>query len=270
MTLLVIPITVSSCRTSKSEDIPILESVFELAHISEVVVNFPSGVISLYPSQDSQISSYAKLANPENLQIKQEATVLTFELEKGNRQDELELYIPDGVSLQINTYSANISADSFSGEISIRSTSGNISLDSFDGQINLWAGRGNISVLNGTGDLVLFGEHGNLSVEDFNGSVSMTTIMGTINYTATNVDKPSVHLESDHGAVKVLLTSQIGSKIEVVTTSGFITCTGAGLSQTVDGCIGTIGNGDGEISVRTVSGKVDLSVIESREGIQND
>lgn len=270
MTLLVIPITLSSCRTPKSEDIPILESAFELAQISEVVVNFPSGTISIYPSQDPQISSYAKLANPENLQIKQKTSVLTFELEKGDRQDELELYIPDGVSLQINTYSADISANGLAGEISIRSTSGNITLDSFDGQINLWAGRGNISVLNGTGELVLFGEHGNLSVEDFNGSVSMTTIMGTINYTATNVDKPSTHLESDHGAVKVLLTDQIGAKIEVVTTSGFITCSGVGLSQTVDGCTGTIGNGDGEISIRTVSGKVDLSIIEFREETQND
>jgi hypothetical protein len=121
-----------------------------------------------------------------------------------------------------------------------------------------------VAVLHGGGELVVIGEHGVLSVDEFDGNLLMTTIMGTINYLAAAGAHGTVSLESDHGPVEVLLPESANLDIWVNTTSGYVTCLGPKLDQTVDGCVGVIGQGMGELVVRTVSGRVDLKVL-SRE-----
>jgi hypothetical protein len=98
----------------------------------------------------------------------------------------------------------------------------------------------------------------------------MTTIMGTIKYSGVENAAGIVKLESDHGPVEARMPENAHFDIQVRTTSGYVTCLGTGLAQTVAGCEGVIGDGTGELDIRTVSGRVDLKVISTRPEGQND
>jgi len=196
--------------------------------------------------------------------------LLSIALEKAGSQDEIILRVPDGMTLNIQTFQGDVELKNLRGTVQVRSTAGRIDFQSFTGKALLWAGRGDIHVADGQGEIVLFGEHGSLSTEGFEGSLSMTTIMGALNYADPGDAHNFVQLESDHGPVEVFLARNTNSKVAVSTTSGLVTCTGEGFSKTYNGCSGIIGAGEGEITIRTVSGRVDLKVVDLKEGAQDD
>jgi len=263
--ILLILLIAVGCRPFGKVEVFTVDKVFETGKFSQMVVEIPNGRVSIFQSEDSRISLLAKLANPENLIISQAEPVLSISLDKGKDQDEITLYIPAEMVIKVSTFSADITIEAVKGLANVRSTAGDISLASFSGQAQLWAGRGNVAVTNGQGELNLIGEHGTLLVDGFSGMVSMTTIMGAITYSAADNDLPTVQLESDHGPIKAFLPVNSRSNIKVTTTSGIVTCIGEGIIQINNGCEREVENGEGDVTVRTVSGRVDLRVTNHSE-----
>jgi len=100
-----------------------------------------------------------------------------------------------------------------------------------------------------------------LTAEKFSGSVSMTTIMGKIQFLGSDQKAGPIHLETDHGPVQAAIPKSPSYQIKVSTTSGEVTCTSSNLVKTPNGCEGIIGEGEKEFNIRTVSGRVDLILI---------
>ena len=90
----------------------------------------------------------------------------------------------------------------------------------------------------------------------------MSTIMGTLVYEGEAGTAGEVKLETDHGPVEVYLPADASMDVEVRTTSGDVACMAGELRQTYDGCEGSLGGGAGSLTVRTVSGRVDIRMIE--------
>lgn len=261
--LLLILLICVGCRPLGIVEVQSAEKVFKPGEFSEISVEISSGRVSIVHSDEPQIYLLTNLAEPENLIITQSEPVLSISLEKGKDQDEIILHIPDEMAIKVSTFSADVSLEAVTGIATIRSTAGDIRLESFSGQAQLWAGRGNVAVTNGQGELDLIGEHGALVVDGFNGKVSMTTIMGAINFFALENDLPNVQLESDHGPVKAFLPKNSRSNIKVTTTSGIVTCIGEGIIPINNGCERKVENGAGDVMIRTVSGRVDLRVTDN-------
>jgi DUF4097 and DUF4098 domain-containing protein YvlB len=241
----------------------IFERQYTAEEISEINVDLQAGQINLVGGDSTEIILNASLANLDSIIEEHQDTILNLTFPESEIGDVITFQVPLGVVLNINTFSAGVTVIDFFGQVDISSVAGDVVLDAFTGDALLWAGRGDVDILYGQGDVVVIGEHGTLSVSGFDGDVSMTTIMGTLKFLGAESANGSAFLESDHGPVEVLLPETANFDIQVNTTSGYVTCLGSELSQTVSGCEGIIGEGTESLAVRTVSGRVDLKVISA-------
>jgi DUF4097 and DUF4098 domain-containing protein YvlB len=236
---------------------------FESQEIAEVVVEMQEGLVQVVGSMEQELIIDTNLIDPNTSIISKIDKQLVVSVSNSAPEDEIMLMLPAELGLQVRTFGADVKLDRVQSQIEVRTYSGDIEVTAFSGQALLWAGRGNIEVREGTGALVLIGEYGVLSADRFVGQVSMSTIMGTLRYLGVEAASNPVQLETDHGPVEVGLPESANYHVQVRTTSGYVTCIGNGMTLTVNGCEGIIGDGREEFKVRTVSGRVDLRVISN-------
>ncbi len=171
---------------------------------------------------------------------------------------ELEVQVPPGASLRIETFVADVELQGLAGAIEVSSTAGRIMAIDLVGSARLSSARGDVLASGGTGEIRLLGEHGVLSFNSVHGSLSASTIMGTIRYMGAPGAGDSIRLETDHGPVEVGLRPAASVDVQVASNSGYVTCPLPGFSQAATACSGRLADGLGSLSVRTVSGNVAL------------
>ncbi len=158
----------------------------------------------------------------------------------------------------IEAFDGLIELDSLDGRVEVDSASADIQAIDLHGVAWLRTGRGDTTVQASSGDIRLIGEHGVLSIQNSSGNIAATTIMGTVRFTGRLGAADTVNLETDHGPVEVYLEAGSSAVVRVASTSGRIVCTVPGLSGSMEACSGTLGEAEGVLAIRTVSGAVAL------------
>lgn len=259
-----------ACNSQQRDPTHSIEHQFPITESFEVVIDMQAGKLVVFEYNEDTLKIEAVLGNPDVLSISQDNDGLFIDLDEAVESDSIVLHIPQNVNVHINTFAADVFVQGALEQLEIRSIAGDIELRAFSGTATLWAGRGAIEVSKGVGDLVVIGEHGVLTVDSFDGSVSMSTIMGTIQYTAPAFANHNVHLETDHGPVRAWLPGNVDLDVIVKTTSGYVTCTGKAFRQTANGCTGLFNAALETLSVRTVSGRVELWEVSNPQDAQNE
>ena len=224
-----------------------------------VIIEIPSGALLLTNGEASQVTLSSELS------ISQEAQITTSSDPESLHlliQDQgaapLTLFVPPEASVHIKTFDAELSVQDFEGSLRIDSTAGDSHLQDCHGQVVVVANRGDASFQSCQGELTLFGNYGYLSLEDVSGTISASTIMGTIHYAGRVARTDQVHLETDHGPVEVWLDTNSDVSVTVSTTIGVVDCVLPGLQPAGAGCAGILGSNGGILEVRSVSGEVDV------------
>ncbi len=183
-------------------------------------------------------------------------------------------------TIDVETASGDVAATGTAGALSIDTGSGDVTLSGHDGSLSIDTGSGNIvlssiegdelSVDTGSGDVHVDGLTADaLSVDTGSGnvivsgaavkSVEIDTGSGDIRIGLT-VDVDHLSVDTGSGDVEVSAPKSLGASVEIETSSGDIT-TEFPLQVTRkgrDGLVGTIGDGQGRISIDTASGDVVL------------
>lgn len=225
------------------------------------------GTINVQGSADTFLTIAGTLQVPDRTDLAIEDTGSTFSLVASlplssapnprNSAIILNMTVPDGVTLVIESDQADVNLSGASGSVRVNSVAGNIGAEGLSGEFYLRTGRGDLQVTGVSGELRAVSEHGAVSIRDASGSVSSNNIMGSIHFTGTPGEGDRVHLETDHGAVELDLGQGSSLQVTVNSTSGNVTCP-PGIPQTVWGCTGTLNAGSGWLDVRTVSGPVTI------------
>ncbi len=257
---LLIALVLAGCASCSAALPTASEQRFPAQDLQTISIELKAGDLSLFPAAGQEVVISASMSDPAALAAAQTNSLLTLALPASQAGDALTVQVPAGIDLTIQTFSADIHISGLGGNLEVRSTAGDITLEDFSGQALVWAGRGAVSLQGGAGAAAIIGEHGALSVSEFAGDVSMTTIMGSITYHAPQNAQGIVSLEADHGSIQAALPDSADLAIQASTTSGNVICLGAALSDTVDGCQGALGNGTGQLTIRTVSGKIQLQI----------
>ena len=269
LTLWIISILLSSCLYQPLAGEVSTESIFPAEDISIIQIELGQGDIFLELSENNEITISDNIQRKNKPTISISEGIMLVELDNSLREDLLRLTIPESLELILETYQANVELLEISGKATIKSTAGNIRLSGFTGEAQLRTGRGNITVEGGQGKLILIGEHGLLTVRGFHGPVSISTIMGGIDFTAPPRTEGEIHLESDHAPVTARLPEDSDYRIEIKSSGGQVYCTGASLIRTTAGCSAETGSGRDSFEIRTVSGKI-IFMIDPNPGNQND
>lgn len=260
-----VTLILSACtQIFRSEHYQIQEEI-SIAGLDSVSVDIDTGQVIVLNGPDGGVKLVGSSIKTEPLVVERNEGILEISSRSGDVVDTLTVFLPIGVSFKISTFSASLEIQGSYENIEVRSTAGEVWVHNFDGDAVIWAGRGDVQVQGGKGSLVIISEHGDQYVEAFTGKVSMTSIMGDLHYSAIENDENEINIEVDHGSVTVNLPSSVGQRVNITSTSGNVNCVGGELANTVSGCEGILGSGVGNLEVRTVSGDVDLWVINSVE-----
>ncbi|HMU60608.1 MAG TPA: DUF4097 family beta strand repeat-containing protein [Gemmatimonadales bacterium] len=183
-------------------------------------------------------------------------------------------------SINVQTASGDVAATGTAGSLSIDTGSGDVTLAGHDGGLSVDTGSGDITLSNiKTGDLSLDTGSGDVRVDGVTASaLSVDTGSGDVTVTAAAVgnvevdtgsgdirigltgDVRELSVDSGSGDVEVSAPKSLGATVEIETSSGDIT-TEFPLQVTRkgrDGLRGTIGDGQGRITIDTASGDVTL------------
>jgi hypothetical protein len=236
-----------------------------------VLLQVNTGEVVIRPAAASEIGISGRLAAPDRTLYNLSTSLDQVHLQVEYRRQfltrspdpaiSLAIEIPDGISLRVETFDANVTLLDLQGNIAVDSVSGDILAENVGGVVSLRSGRGNIQALRTSGEVRVLGEHGLLTLEDPKGDLGASTIMGTIQYAGEPGPGDVVRLETDHGPVRLEISRSASFSLNAVTNSGNMACMLSGLASSSRSCRGAIGDRQGQITVRTVSGDITVQAL---------
>jgi DUF4097 and DUF4098 domain-containing protein YvlB len=201
-----------------------------------------------------------------------------------NREDygaDLELTIPEGASVRIETVSASVDVKGVQGDVEVESVSGGIDLAGIRGG-DVESVSGGITVRGFQGDLAASAVSGKVRVEGGDGALELSSVSGSIEVEATKLDGLEMEtvsgslladfdpvgdghygFESVSGSIDLVLSPSLDARIEVEVFSGRIVTEFDGDHDEAEygpgaWFHGQYGDGSAEILIENHSGSVEL------------
>ncbi|MCW5946869.1 MAG: DUF4097 family beta strand repeat protein [Fimbriimonadales bacterium] len=196
--------------------------------------------------------------------------------------EDLELYLPEGVSLDVRAECGDIDIDGTKGPIRITTIKGDISVKEVAGSVEINSASADVSLAKV--------ENGSVEIEVKQGDISLANVAGTIKIRSASGDVKgkeisgrSLSVETVDGEVDIDFSEALDGALSIRTVSGDVLIDLAGGSncrvalsslsgsarcdfeledekRTKERITGRIGNGDGTLDVSTVKGQVSLSL----------
>jgi DUF4097 and DUF4098 domain-containing protein YvlB len=229
-----------------------------------LLIVIDSGLINIKQSNDNMIklSGMAPIAQCSISTISEDSSLTLQIPEECSTESVYLVEIPPGKAIRVNSNRSNVNIAGYQGDVTIHSTSGNIEAKNMTGKIVLRSGRGNVKAVDCKGEIRVLGEHGVLTMKDIHGLVTSSTIMGTINFSGSPLPGDRINLEVDHGPIVVNLGGKSNLSYFAYSASGEVHCSVPGTEYLSRACRGSLGNGAGELTIRSVSGKINVSILQ--------
>ena len=256
---------ISGCGLSPAHQPQQIEREIPLAGVGSLAVDLERGHLVITGMDRENLKIVSSATNQPSRTLSTDQNELKLVFETSTRDQVIQLFLPDDLALSVETFSAQIEIFRFTGSLEIHSAAGDIRCQEGRGDVLLRSGRGDVRVVGGEGALTVLGQHGIINVDQFIGSASLSTIMGKIDYHAPVVTSGPVHLETDHGAVDVVIPDTSSYRVEAASTSGVLQCVGSQLESTLSGCEGSYSSGEFPLQVRTVSGRIYIQEISGSQ-----
>ncbi|MDA0681349.1 MAG: DUF4097 family beta strand repeat-containing protein [Proteobacteria bacterium] len=198
---------------------------------------------------------------------------------------DLEISVPVGSSLQVNTVSADIDIEDVRGEQRLESVSGDIATTVFGSEVEAESVSGDIEVKGDnqvanasfhsvSGDIVVENLSGDLRAETVNGEINVIngsfkrisgdTVNGEILFRVGLQNEGRMDIETINGAVDVEFDGEVSARFDIETFNGAIrNCFGPESVRTSKYSPGrelsfAEGGGSGRVTISTLNGSVTI------------
>ena len=143
---------------------------------------------------------------------------------------------------------------------SLQTTNGAIRVEDAKGRIAAATSNGTINVAAFDGAAMLQTTNGTIAVRGSRGTFDVATTNGAILLDAELTSGARHRMETTNGSVTVHLRGAPSLRVDARTTNGAIEASAAlvAVQRTSNGLVGTIGTGEGALSVRTTNGKITI------------
>jgi DUF4097 and DUF4098 domain-containing protein YvlB len=195
---------------------------------------------------------------------------------------DLEIHVPAGSRVEIESFSANISVVDVTGSVSAETVNGSITVSGSAKEVSAQTVQGAIEVTGPIARLQVEGVNGPVTVKGATGSVEANTVNGRLSVSGSSFERleleavsgpivfdgslgadAELEAQTVSGSVELLLPASVSAQVSISTLSGSIQSDfGTGSSQARRGRRAeselTLGDGDGRISIESLSGTVTL------------
>lgn len=220
----------------------LLDTVVAFDARGAVTVSCPGGEVIVTSSDRNEIRVRART---KNAAIRFTSSRSRASLEpaagRGCSDGRFEVVVPTGSRVSANTWSGSISirgvggdidAHAHSGDIDVRDAGGRIEAESLSGDLSVTSVSGDVSLQTVSGDISLTGARGAVEVESVSGDadlreVSATevrahTTSGDVTFTGRIVGAGRYEFSTHSGEVRLHLPADVGAQLSVSTFSGGI------------------------------------------------
>jgi len=266
--LLLLILILSACAPLPTQYIQLESRSIDTGGKQSVLMQIDYGEVTILESADTKLYIEGQVLFDDQL----EYTVDSSEKEIRtkifvNRDNAAKVplrvivHVPPQMQVTVETKNASVNAESYQGDLEVASVAGTINVKHGEGTIKLRSNRGNITASDSIGQIGIVGNYGTLAAHNVGGDVSVSTIMGNISFNGAIKEGDTVVLETDHGPVSVSLSGKSSMVLKVTSASGDVACMLPEIASTPRTCDGKFGSGGGILSIRTVSGAVDIQLL---------
>jgi DUF4097 and DUF4098 domain-containing protein YvlB len=196
---------------------------------------------------------------------------------------DLEIHVPTGSRVEINSFSANISVSDVTGAVTAETVSGSISVSGPAREVSAHTVQGAIDIDGAIPSLQIEAVNGSVTVKGARGAVEANTVNGRLSVAGSAFDRVELEAvsgpiffdgslrgdadlsaQSVSGTVELALPASVSAEVSLSTFSGDVQ-SDFGQVASPRGRHGrhaesefTLGGGDARISVETLSGTITL------------
>ncbi len=196
---------------------------------------------------------------------------------------DLEIHVPAGSRVEINSFSANISVSDVTGAVSAETVNGSITVNGPAREVSAHTVQGAIEISGPIPSVQVEGVNGEVVVKGARGSVEANTVNGRLSVSGSSFDRVELEAvsgpiffdggltgdadlsaQSVSGSVELSLPASVSAEVSLSTFSGDVQSDFGRVASPRDrrgrhgGSEFTLGGGDARISVETLSGAITL------------
>ena len=252
------------------------DDTFAVGANSRLVVRGFNGRIRVRAGEPGSIRVRAKLKKPYEIKYSavQEGDLVTVEA-KPNQQSEgflhglsrqhaganIEVTVPVATSVDLATGNGPVELQGTEGSGTMQTKNGPIKVENFKGDLHATTKNAPITVKTLSGSAALYTSNSRVSIEDAHGRFDARTTNGTIKLQGSIEPGNGSTLYTTNGNIKVALDADPSLKLTAATVNGRVRCEVPGFVASVEKhqkLKGTLGEGEAELSAKTVNGSVTI------------
>ena len=189
----------------------------------------------------------------------------------------LQLRVPAGVSLDLESVSADVAVQGMRGSLRANTVSGDLNLQvdapkvvaqTVSGDLHLEGASRDTQVKSVSGDMIVRGSQGELTGETVSGNLSvdaaslsrlrLKSVSGDFNVKTALTDAGRAELETLSGEVDLALPSTTNAAVDLSSFSGELNSDLGSIPDDTHKATLKLGNGSGQVSVHSFSGDIQL------------
>ncbi len=172
---------------------------------------------------------------------------------------EITVTAPAATSIDLTTSNGPIELRGIEGSGPVKTSNGRIKLENVKGRHDMRTSNGSVEVNGMEGDGEVRNTNGSIKLINVRGAFQASTTNGSIALDGELAQGAACRLESSNGSVKVKLAGEPSLRIDARTSNGRVRSelqASKVTSQDKNHLVATIGEGEGELFVRTTNGSV--------------
>ena len=231
-----------------------------------LVVTSENGWIEVSTGADDEVRVEATLRgiNKIDYEVSQDGNTITVEAEIdqgwfiNNVGVDITITTPVNTDVELETSNGMISLDGVEGTGTLKTSNGRIVLENVKGDFDGRTSNGKIEVETMEGNAFLRTSNGGLDLQEVTGEIDAETSNGGISYSGDMIPGGDNRLETSNGNVNVELLGTPSVKLDASTSNGDVTSELPITATTTsdEHLIGTIGDGEAGLYIRTSNGNV--------------
>ncbi len=239
---------------------------FSVNGTATLVVNGDNGWITVNTGTDDEVRIQATLRGIDRIdyQVSQDGNTITVlaEIDQGwfisNVGVDITITAPVSTDVELEISNGAIELNGIEGTGTLRTSNGEIVLENVKGDFEGRTSNGKIEVDTLEGAAFLRTSNGGLDLQEVTGEVDAETSNGGISYSGDMIAGGDNRLITSNGNVDVELLGTPSIELDASTSNGDITSELPITATTTgdDHLVGTIGDGEADLYIRTSNGNV--------------
>lgn len=245
----------SSCET--------VEGTFNVGSSPAIDIQVGNGDIEVTVSEDGKISTTAHLRNPDSVEYSatQDGDKVTVIAETDpDGKADITVSVPANCTFSLSTGNGDVTATGLNASGIVSSGNGDAVLEVIQGDIQVHVGNGDITLVDVEGSALVTDGNGDIALQGAKGSFALDNGNGKIDFQGELVAGSENSFSLGNGPVTVELLGTPSVALTLETPNGDVI---RDLQITVQEMtdellVGTIGDGEASLSVRTGNGDITI------------